>query len=96
MPLLQKVADKSFITPTELGQYFNQIYNHTIKELQNSKAKLVEDLSKQIDAGYQIQIKSLDEQLERNKILNEQQLQSANEQINDYKTRLSKMKSMNI
>jgi exodeoxyribonuclease VII large subunit len=79
-----------------LGQYFNQIYNHTIKELQNSKAKLVEDLSKQIDAGYQIQIKSLDEQLERNKILNEQQLQSANEQINDYKTRLSKMKSMTI
>jgi exodeoxyribonuclease VII large subunit len=74
------VADKSFITPTELGQYFNQVYNRTIEELQNSKAKLVEDLSKEIDAGYQIQIKSLDERLEGNRLLSEQQLQSANEQ----------------
>lgn len=41
VPLLQKVADKFFITPTALGQYFNQIYNSTIEQLQNSKAKLV-------------------------------------------------------
>jgi exonuclease VII large subunit len=94
--LLQKVADKSFITPNELGQYFNSIYNQTIEELQNSKAKLVNDISKQIDASYQIQIKSLSEQLEGNKSLSEQQLQSANEQMNDYKTRLEKRKSMAV
>jgi len=32
--LLQKVADKAFITPTALGQYFNEIYNQTVEELQ--------------------------------------------------------------
>jgi exodeoxyribonuclease VII large subunit len=95
-PLLQKVADKHFITPTESGQYFNHLYNQTIEELQNSKAKLIDDLSKQINAGYQIQIKSLNEQLEGNKALNEQQLRLAEEQINDYKTQLSKKKTMTV
>jgi exonuclease VII large subunit len=94
--LLQKVADKSFITPTELGQYFNHLYNQTIEELQNSKAKLVQDLSKQIDAGYQIQIKSLNEQLEGNKALTEQQLRMAEEQIDGYKTQLSKKKTITV
>jgi len=46
--LPQKVVDKSFITPTELGQYFNHIYNHTIEELQNSKGKLIEDIYQEI------------------------------------------------
>jgi hypothetical protein len=64
--------------------------------LQNSKARLVQDLSKQIDAGYQIQIKSLNEQLEGNKALNEQQLRLAEKQINDYKTQLSKKKTMTV
>jgi exodeoxyribonuclease VII large subunit len=95
-PLLQKVADKYFITPTELGQYFNGIYNQTVEELQNSKAKLIDDLSKQIDASYQIQIKSLNEQLEGSKALNEQQLRVAQEQIDDYKIQLSKKKSMTL
>jgi hypothetical protein len=90
------VADKFFITPTELGQYFNSIYNQTIEQLQNSKARLVDDISKQLDASYQIQIKSMNEQLEGNKLLSEQQLQSANEQMNDYKTRLEKRKSMTV
>ncbi len=37
--LLQKVADKAFITPTALGQYVNEIYNQTIEELQGFKSK---------------------------------------------------------
>ena len=85
-----KSSDKSFITPTEPSQYFNQIYNHTIEELQNSKARLVDDLSKQIDARYQIQIKNLNEQIATNKTLHEQQFQLANEQIDEFKTRLQK------
>lgn len=36
VPLLQKVGDKSFITPTALGQYFNELYNNTVLELQDS------------------------------------------------------------
>ena len=58
--LLQKVADKHFITPTALGQYFNEIYNRTMEELQNSKAKLVEDITKQLEANYAHQIKNLE------------------------------------
>ena len=47
VPLLQKVADKPFITPTALGQYFNDMYNNTIEEFQNSKEKLFDDITKQ-------------------------------------------------
>jgi len=95
-PLLQKVADKAFITPTELGQYFNQIYNHTIEELQNSKAKLIDDIAKQFENSYQEKLKSLGDQLEGNKQLNEKQIQLVNDQMNEYKNRLAKKQSMNI
>jgi exodeoxyribonuclease VII large subunit len=42
--LLQKIADKSFITPSELGQFLNDTFNHTVEELENSKAKLIESV----------------------------------------------------
>jgi exodeoxyribonuclease VII large subunit len=61
--LLQKVADKAFITPTALGQYFNDMYNRTVEELQSSKAKLVEDITKQLEANYNKQIQNLEEHL---------------------------------
>src|SRR3954454_25076253 len=59
--LLQKVADKAFITPTALGQYFNDMYNSTVEELQSSKAKLAEDITKQLEANYNKQIQNLEE-----------------------------------
>jgi exonuclease VII large subunit len=62
-PLLQKVADKAFITPTALGQYFNDIYNDTVEQLQDSKAKLVEDITNQLQANYDKQIQNLNEKL---------------------------------
>jgi exodeoxyribonuclease VII large subunit len=45
-PLLQKVADKAFITTTALGQYLNEIYNNTVHQLENSRARLVGDVRK--------------------------------------------------
>ncbi len=64
--LLQKVADKAFITPSALGQYFNEIYNRTMDELQNSKAKLVDDITKQLKTNYDHQIKNLEDKIRTN------------------------------
>lgn len=61
--LLQKVADKAFITPSEFGQFLNDTYNHTAEELQHSRAQLVESVTKQLQAGYQKEIDNLREQL---------------------------------
>jgi len=61
--LLQKVADKAFITPSELGQFLNDTYNHTIEEAQHSRAQLVESVTKQLTAGYQKEIDNLKEQV---------------------------------
>ena len=67
--LLQKVADKAFITPSELGQFLNDAYNHTVEELENSKAKLIESVKTQLTANYQKQIDNLNEKLKANEEL---------------------------
>src|SRR6266542_2905283 len=92
--LLQKVADKVFITPTALGQYFNEIYNQTVEELQGSKAKLVEDITKQVKDNYELQLVNLNDKLQGNKEQSEQQLQLATSQIDELKTQLAKKPSM--
>ena len=33
VPLLEKIADKKFITPTALGQYLKEIYNNTVEKI---------------------------------------------------------------
>jgi exodeoxyribonuclease VII large subunit len=67
--LLQKVADKSFITPSELGQFLNDTFNHTVEELENSKAKLIESVKLQLTANYQKEIDNLNEKLKANEDL---------------------------
>ena len=61
--LLQKVADKAFITPSEFGQFLNDTYNQTIEEVQISRAQLVESVKKQLTASYQKEIDNLKQQL---------------------------------
>lgn len=61
--LLQQVADKAFITPSEFGQFLNDTYNHTVEEIQNSKARLVETVTKQLNALYQKEIETLNEKV---------------------------------
>ena len=61
--LAEKMADKKFITPTHFGTYLNEIYNNTVEELENSKAKLVQDITQTLSANYQKQIQNLEEQL---------------------------------
>lgn len=67
--LLQKLADKSFITPSEFGQFLNETYNHTVEELENSKARLIESVKEQLSANYQKQIENLNEKLKANEEL---------------------------
>lgn len=57
--LLQRIADKAFITPTALGQYLNELYNETAEQLQNSKAALVESVTKQLSEQYEGQLRNL-------------------------------------
>jgi len=58
--LLQRIADKAFITPTALGQYLNTLYNDTIAELEHSKAKLVATITDQLKANYAKQVENLE------------------------------------
>jgi len=61
--LLQQVADKAFITPSEFGQFLNDTFNHTVEEVQHSRAQLVESVKAQLTANYQKQIDNLNEKL---------------------------------
>jgi exodeoxyribonuclease VII large subunit len=70
--LLQKVADKAFITPTAFGQYLNDIYNKTIEQVQDTKAKLVNDISNQFKISYEKELEQLREQIKSLKELNKQ------------------------
>lgn len=62
--LLQKIADKAFITPSEFGQFLNDTFNQTVEEVQNSRAQLVESVKKQLTANYQKEIDNLKQQLQ--------------------------------
>jgi hypothetical protein len=72
-PLLERIADKKFITPTAFGQYLKEIYNTTVEELAQSKAKLVDDVTKQLKTVYDKELQNLND-----KLLQEQQLNKKN------------------
>ncbi len=63
--LLQRIADKAFITPTALGQYLNTLYNETIAELEHSKAKLVAVITEQLKANYGKQVENLEAKIKQ-------------------------------
>jgi hypothetical protein len=63
VPLVEKIADKKFITPTALGQYLKEIYNNTVEDFEQSKAKLADDITKQLKTNYDKQISNLSQQL---------------------------------
>lgn len=83
--LLQKIADKAFITPSELGQFLNDTFNHTVEELENSKSKLIESVKLQLTANYQKEIENLNEKLKANEEL---RLQTAKDLEQVYKEKM--------
>jgi len=84
--LLQKVADKAFITPSEFGQFLNDTYNHTVEEAQHSRAELVESVTKQLSAAYQKEIDNLKQQVAN---LEELKKQSTADMQKVYEERIS-------
>lgn len=78
-PLLQKVADKAFITPTAFGQYLYDLYNETTEQAALSKTKLVEDINKQVSANYETRLQTQAAQLQQTNLLLEQARQLAAE-----------------
>ncbi len=98
------------VLPTELGQYLNDIYNNTIAQLQNSKAKLVDVITKQLEASYRKQIENLNNQVASIEKTSQSevsilagQLQAAKEekaaytnQIQDLQKQVEKAKSLSI
>jgi len=79
--LLQQVADKAFITPSEFGQFLNDTYNHTLEDIQHSKAKLVEAVTKQLSANYNQQINNLNKQMQEGERLKLEELNFLKQQI---------------
>jgi exonuclease VII large subunit len=78
--LFEKIADKKFITPTDLGNYLVNLYNDYTAALQQSKAKMVKDVTDQLKASYEKQLqvagersKSLEDLLNKNKQVSTEQ-----------------------
>jgi len=93
-PLLQKVADKYFITPTAFGQYLYDVYIRAIEEMNNSKAKLISDLSKQIDLQYQAKLQDLNARLVETTQSIQEIKTDSNLKIQTLTEKLSKSKSV--
>jgi exodeoxyribonuclease VII large subunit len=95
-PLLQRLADKSFITPTALGQYFHDLYNKTIEDFHDSKAKLIGDLSKQIDLNYQQKLHDLENRLTETTRSGQEAIRHADEQQQILSSRLARTRNINV
>ena len=80
-PLLERIADKKFITPTAFGQYLKEIYNTTIEELVQSKAKLVADVTKQLKTVYDKELQNLIDKLIQEQQLNKKNIDQLTTQI---------------
>jgi exodeoxyribonuclease VII large subunit len=96
-PLLERIADKKFITPTAFGQYLKEIYNTTIEELAQSKAKLVDDVTKQLKTVYDKELQNLNDKLLQEQQLNKKNIDNLSAQIlaaqNSYKSILKEKES---
>jgi len=77
-PLLEKVADKNFITPTALGQYLKEIYNSTVEDFEKSKAKIIKDVESQLKLIHEKQIALLQKKLKDENELSKKRIEDEN------------------
>jgi len=99
--LLQRIADKAFITPTALGQWLRVLYNDTVAELENSKAKLVETISTQLKTNYEQQVQNLQGQIKgleelggKDRELRERELAGLKEQLRSLQAQQEEKETM--
>jgi exodeoxyribonuclease VII large subunit len=92
--LLQKIADKHFITPTALGQYFQELYTHTMEELQHSKAKLIADVTSQLKGSYEGQLQNLQDKLKNANEFSEMQIALKEGEIKKLQNLLNQKKAI--
>lgn len=69
--LFEKIADKKFSLPFHFGTYLKDIYNNTIEDFQQSRAKIVQDVETQLNIQYGKKIETLTQQLKSEKELNQ-------------------------
>ena len=81
--LIEKLADKSFITPTAFGNYLKDIYENVNKEITNSDAKNMEKFKKSYDEDKNKEITNLKKILEQNFSKQEEQYKSQIKQLNN-------------
>lgn len=91
--LVQRVADKAFITPTALGQYLNTIYNETVAQLQHSKARLVETITLQLSTNYDKQVQNLQERIRHLEELNGKSAGLQQQEIQFLKNQMSSLQA---
>lgn len=72
--LFEKIADKKFSLPFHFGTYLKDIYNNTIEDFQQSRAKIVQDVETQLNIQYGKKIETLTQQLKSEKELNQKKL----------------------
>ena len=70
--LVEQVADKKFTTPTAFGTHLKKLADEVVEEQSNSKAKLVEDITKTMDEQYVGRINGLAKQVHDNEVKNAQ------------------------
>ncbi|QEC69335.1 hypothetical protein FRZ67_19220 [Panacibacter ginsenosidivorans] len=92
--LLQKIADKHFITPTALGQYFQELYTHTMEELQHSKARLIADVTTQLKGSYEVQLQNLQDKLKNANEFSEMQMKVKQDEIKSLQQLLDQKKGV--
>lgn len=64
--LFERMSDKSFITPTAFGNYLKDITERFVSELNDSRAKIIEDTKKMLDKQYEEKIKNYEEAKKEN------------------------------
>ncbi len=67
--LVEKIADKKFITPTAFGNFLSEIYEETMASQQNSQARLIKEVENKMRNHFSKEISLLNNNLQKEKVL---------------------------